>query len=112
MPRQLKLVARSWLLATVCALALACAEKLTLDSELGTQVAELKDTIKCRHLGNVRATVKSELYSVGKTGKIAADLLVTARNLATEVGADTVVADGGINDGKQNFRLYLCNTRQ
>ena len=85
---------------------------MTNEGELETQVADLKDTMKCRHLGNADIAVKPQLYPLGKETKMAEDLLVKARNLASEIGADTVVASGGISENKQTFRLYICNTKR
>ena len=87
-----------------------CGQKLSYDSELSTQVVELKDVIKCRHLGNTRLSVPPKLYTLGGQAKMARDLLVKARNLAAEVGADTVVPINEVREGKQNFRMYVCNT--
>ncbi len=86
----------------------ACTQTLTTDGELSTRSAELKDAAKCRHLGNAQVAVKLELILGDKNAGAAANLLVKARNLASEIGADTVVPAGEITDGVQNFRLYLC----
>ena len=95
----------------LCASLAACGQRLTTDSELETRVADLKDTMQCRHLGNADLAVKPQLYPLGKEAKMTEDLLVKARNLASEIGADTVVPAGGIDEGKQTFRLYICSAK-
>ncbi len=89
-----------------------CGQKLTTDSRLSTQVADLKDAVKCRHLGNAQVSLPRRLYHSDAAAGTAEDLLVKARNLADEIGADTVVASSGISEGKQSFRLYLCNPKR
>ena len=89
-----------------------CGPGLTIDGESTTRVVELRETLKCRHLGTTRVSVNPKLYLGDSREKIADALLVKARNLAGEVGADTVVASEKISEGEQSFRLYICNTSQ
>ena len=95
-------------LAAALLLTAGCGQKLTAGGALTTQVGNLEDTTKCRHLGNVKVSVRTELYAVRKDQKIAEDLLAKARNIASEVGIDTVVPLDEIADGGQSFGLYIC----
>ncbi len=110
-PSRLHLLSAGLAALLAVLLTTGCAQRLTVDSELSTRVTNLKDAAKCRHLGNTRVTTKTRFYSGDKKTKIADALLVQARNLAHEVGADTVVPASEIDDGEQHFKLYICRIK-
>ena len=97
------------LLLCISIIPVACVPKPTIDGE-NIQIKAPLETLKCQHLGNTRITLqKSNLLLLTKNKeKIAQTLLVDARNLATRIGADTVVADKVFPDNSQAFRFYIC----
>ncbi len=88
----------------------ACGPRLSPESD-AVQITELIDAVKCRHLGTAKVTAGKDFLPGDKDGRIRDELLRKARDLAVEVGADTVAASGEIADGARNFRLYICNAQ-
>lgn len=95
--------------ALICFVCCACAPKLTIDGKAVTTDAATK-TFKCRHLANSRITLGKFRGNLTKNPeKLAAWLLIEARNLAAELGADTVSPTGEIENMQQKFKFYVCN---
>ena len=109
---KIKLVISQLLAGSFVLLITACTPKLTLESELTTQVTNLKDAMKCQHLGNTQISTSSKLTDNDEDTKIADKLLVEVRNIANEVGADTVVPISENGGGVTGFRLYICNNKE
>ena len=96
--------------AALIAAAAGCGPQPSLESE-AVQATTLTDAVKCRHLGTAKVSAGRDFLPGDKDERIKEELLTKARELAVEVGADTVAASGEITDGAQNFRLYICNVQ-
>lgn len=82
-------------------------------SEKGSQVtiANTNDVAHCQRIGRVNAKTRATLLLSAKRDdeKIATELSVLARNEATKMRADTLVAEAAPNDkGEQSFVAYRC----
>ncbi len=86
--------------------------KLTPEGEK-IRVLEQSEVAKCKKLGSTTASLKSKIGPFGRSEKkVKQELEYLARNSAASdfegKGADTVVAAGEIEDGKQKFDVYKC----
>lgn len=86
--------------------------KLTSEGEK-IRVLEQTEVGKCKKLGSTTASLKSKIGPFGRSEKkIKQELEYLARNSAAtdfkDQGADTVVAAGEIEEGKQKFDVYKC----
>jgi hypothetical protein len=97
---------------TACAMGLllsSCAwVKLTSEGEK-TRVLSASEVGSCKRLGitTVSITDKVGLLEV-QPEKIKSELEILARNAAADLKGDTVVAQGGPVEGKQDFTVYRC----
>lgn len=98
------------LLSAALIAAAGCAPKLSPEGE-AVQVAALVDTVKCRHLGVAEVSAGRRFLPGGTDDGVKDELLIKARTLAAEIGADTVVASDDVADDAQNFRLYICKVQ-
>ena len=63
----------------------------------------------CQKLGRIGASVKASVGVIQRSAeKVAGELDILARNEAAEMGADTIVRDGAVNDGERTFSAYRC----
>lgn len=76
--------------------------KVTLIEELNA-----KDCIK--H-GTVKATVKHKMGVMLTRAEdtVKEELITLARNRAAELGGDSIVAKGPVNEGSMSFDIYKC----
>ena len=73
------------------------------------RVLSLQEVSSCTKVGDTTASVLPRVAGVDRNKyKVEEELSVVARNAAAELGGDTVVANGGVTDGKQNFEVYRC----
>lgn len=82
-------------------------------SEKGAQVtiSNSNNVVLCQRLGSVNAKTRATLLFSAKRNeeKIATELSVLARNEATKMNADTLVAESPPNEkGEQRFIAYRC----
>lgn len=94
------------LLGLCCGLLSACAEKMLPESE---SIQVLEDSAMagdCRHFAN--ALIKNTNLLLNRE-KQEQRLLIKAKNLAHELGADTVMPMPSLLKDRQSFRFYLCN---
>lgn len=81
-------------------------------SEAGAAVAQgSPDAVAgCELVGNVRSSTQDRILLKRGRGKVAEELIVLARNEAALLGGDTIVPDGPMVDGRQDFHVYRCRT--
>jgi hypothetical protein len=86
--------------------------KLTPEGEK-IRVLEQSEVGSCKKLGSTTASLKSKIGPFGRSEKkVKQELEYLARNSAArdfkDSDADTVVAAGEIEEGKQKFDVYKC----
>ena len=63
----------------------------------------------CQKLGRIDASVKASVGVIQRSAaKVANELDVLARNVAAEMGVDTIVGEGGVNNGERAVSAYRC----
>jgi hypothetical protein len=63
----------------------------------------------CERLGTTRVKVLSKVLFFDRSEtKMAEELTTLARNAAGDMGGNAVIAEGGIQGGKQVFGVYRC----
>ncbi len=66
----------------------------------------------CKSIGKTTVTVTDKVIGLKrKEHIIKGDLETLARNAAADMGGDTIVPKGKIEDGKQAFKVYKCRGR-
>ena len=96
------------LLAPVGLLAACTWVKTTPEGE-AVRVAQASEVGDCVYKGQVDSSLKSRIGPFErKPSKVALELETLARNEAALMGGDTVVAQTGVKDGRQEFGVYLC----
>ena len=86
--------------------------RLTPQSELKTRVIAFEDPIGCQHIGYTKAGITEKNSKVTETENsflVNEKLLITVRNLASDIGADTIVPVHNGDNMIQEFKLYICN---
>lgn len=76
----------------------------------GVRVAEPSATAACERVGTTKARTKSSVGIFPRSDeKVATELETLARNDAPELGGNTVVAEGPVDEeGVQRFGVYAC----
>ena len=70
------------------------------------------DVVACKHIGKTTATVTAKVAGLKrKEHIIKKELEILARNAAANMGGDTIIAVGKIDEGKQSFKVYKCRGR-
>ena len=98
-------------LLAVLVLAAGCAKdlKLTPGGEKVQVQEQLIDPQNCELLTTMRVSAQSSVRAFGSSQEHAQrDIVITARNLAADKGANVVVPKGEPEDGKQTFEAYRC----
>ena len=63
----------------------------------------------CERRGKTTSTVADKVVFVRRSeSKVSEELTRLARNEAAEMGADTVVPESAVEDGRQVFGIYQC----
>lgn len=84
--------------------------KATPDGE-NVVVAQAAGIDNCVRKGEVESVLKSRVAGVERNAtKVAGELETLARNEASRMGGDTIVAESNIRDGKQTYGVYLCRS--
>ena len=99
---------RTLALVLLCATLAACAEKLLPE---GANIRVVQGTIlvkDCQHLGTAMIQSKNPLPQQKEQSR---RLLIRARNLAHELGADTVMPLPATLKDRQSFRFYNCGDK-
>lgn len=82
--------------------------ELTTEGEK-VRVLDADEVTKCKHVGQTSSMTAARLVGVGRHDEtILQELTTLARNSAIELGGDTIVPQGEIEDGKQRFQVYRC----
>lgn len=98
------------LLNTGLVIALSGCAWVTLTSD-GAKVRVFADTevTNCKRVGETTVSLKDKIAGINRSqDKVKAELETLARNSATSLGGDTVVAAGEIKDGSQPYLVYQC----
>ena len=110
-PGWLNPVSRSFfLLALVCTLHACTWVKITPGGEK-VVVSDGVGVANCVHKGEVEAALKSRVAGVERNAtKVQLELETLARNEASKMGGDTIVAISNVRDGKKDYAVYLCRS--
>jgi hypothetical protein len=86
--------------------------KLTPEGEQ-IRVLEKKEVASCKKLGETTASLKAKVGPFDRsTKKVQTELQYLARNSAAadfkDKGADTVVPESDLEEGRQTFAVYRC----
>jgi hypothetical protein len=65
----------------------------------------------CQQVGTVTSSTQNRVLLKRGRGKVAEELIVLARNEAATLGGDTIVPQGPMVEGRQDFNVYRCGTR-
>lgn len=98
----------------VCALAVlsGCALPALTPAGASVRLASAEAVVTCENLGRVTASVVHKVAGLPRhPDAVQEDIHVTARNRAVEMGADTIVPTGNVEEGKQTFNVYRCLRR-
>lgn len=82
--------------------------KLT-DAGAGVAQAAPDEVAGCRQVGSVTSTTQNRVLVKRSRGKVSEELIVLARNEAATLGGDTIVPQGPMADGRQDFLVYRCD---
>ena len=64
---------------------------------------------RCRALGTLTSQVAARVGVIPRSREaVQEDVLVNARNAASEMGGDTIVPASDLEEGKQVFQVYRC----
>jgi len=102
-----KVLMLSWVIFTT-ALA-ACTWVRTTPQADQVRIVPADRVLDCTSVGNISTYTKTKFVGVNrKATKVAQELESLGRLEAVEMGADTIVSDGEIVDGRMNFIAYRC----
>lgn len=82
--------------------------------ELGSQGAQVKtvqkeDILQCKKVGNIEVKGKHQVLGISRNKeKLMGELEILARNEASQIGANTIVAENTPDNGQQHFSAYQC----
>ncbi len=88
----------------------ACANWVKLDEGAeNIRLVGSGEVANCERIGQTTASVRERVgVYQRRPGKVEEELANLARNSALEIGGDTIVADGPVDDGRQRFIVYRC----
>ncbi|MFH7325976.1 DUF4156 domain-containing protein [Desulfurivibrio sp. C05AmB] len=76
------------------------------------RVLTAEEVVKCERVGQTTVSLLARVAGIERSPrKVQEELNVLARNSAADVGGDTVVPMGPVEDGKQTFAIYRCMPR-
>jgi len=100
------------ILLPAMAIMAGCALVNLTDAGAGVRLAKPEAVAACTSLGRVTASVVHKAGFIPRhPDAVQENLIVTARNSAAGMGADTIVPASAIQDGKQTFEVYRCPPR-
>lgn len=83
-----------------------------VDLKPGADTVDLRSPSQvhsCERLGATTTSVRDRVGIFNRdTDKVGRELADLARNSALELGGDTIVPDGPIEDGERRFLIYRC----
>lgn len=81
---------------------------LTAEGEK-VRVLNMDEVAKCQFIGQTTSNTAYKVAGVRRhDNAIQNELESLARNSAVNLGGDTIVAAGDMNEGKQTFQVYRC----
>ena len=96
----------------LCGLALAVigCKHVSLEPEAGpVRRLGVQEVPKCERLGTTHVQVASKVLFFSRSEETVGEELTTlARNSASRMGGNVVIAEGGVQGGKQTFGVYRC----
>lgn len=96
-------------LASVLVGAIGCTWVKPVDGVEAVALVKADVVQNCQKLGKTTAQVQQKLGFIQRNEeKVAKELRTLARNQAVNEGADTIVADTAVVDGRQTFMMYKC----
>jgi hypothetical protein len=97
------------LLVTAAALAGGCSWVSLTPGGEKVRVLEPEEVGTCRLLGKTTATTSAAVAGIGRSfPKVLEELERLARNSAADMGGDTIVPEGRVEDGRRTFGVYRC----
>lgn len=86
--------------------------KLTEAGKTVTVVTKVPTS--CKRLGSTASQTRADVATIGRNKeKIAGELQILARNSASRMGGDTIVAESEVSDtGEQTFGVYRCSAEE
>ena len=82
--------------------------KLTTEGEKA-RVLSAEEVTKCTYVGKTTSTTTEKALGVKRhDDALSLELVSLARNAASRLGGDTVVAEGPEAEGRQSFLVYRC----
>lgn len=73
------------------------------------RLAMSNEVAQCERLGQTTVSLRDRVGAVQRRpGRVAEELAVLGRNSAVEIGGDTIVPDGPVQDGQRRFNIYRC----
>jgi hypothetical protein len=87
-----------------------CANWVKLDEGAeNIRLVSSAEVSRCDRIGQTTASVRERVgVYQRRPGRVEEELANLARNSALEIGGDTIVADGPVDDGRQRFLIYQC----
>jgi hypothetical protein len=82
--------------------------ELTPEGEKVT-VAKAAHVTNCKFAGTTTVSVKPDALGARNAEKVKTELETLARNEASKLKGDTIVAVTEVKDGEQTFKVYQCN---
>lgn len=89
-----------------CGLLAACGERLLPGNETIQMLDNHELATHCQYFASTLIQNKNPLFKEEKQREM---LLIKAKNLAAELGADTVVPMPAAFKDRQSFRFYMCD---
>jgi hypothetical protein len=101
---------KSFVIAFVCVAVLSACAWVDLSPEgQQVEVARPGDVAGCTRIGEATARVLDKVAFMRRSReKQVRELETLARNEAAEMGGDTIMAAGDIEDGRRRFIVYRC----
>ncbi|MCK5665224.1 MAG: DUF4156 domain-containing protein [Thiotrichaceae bacterium] len=82
--------------------------KLTTEGEKA-RVLSADEVTKCTYVGKTTSTTTEKVVGLKRhDNALSLELVSLARNAASRLGGDTVVAEGPAEEGRQSFLIYRC----
>jgi hypothetical protein len=109
-PGEINMSARTPIILFLAAFLAGCANWVKLDEGAeNIRLVSSGEVTRCDRIGQTTASVRERvgIYQ-RRPGKVEQELANLARNSALEIGGDTIVADGPVDDGRQRFSVYRC----
>lgn len=76
----------------------------------GVRVKDFVDGGNCKSIGTTTSYVKDNIGPMDRNQeKVTKELTILAKNRAAEMGGNTIVAEGPVEDGSMRFQVYDCH---